>query len=237
MTIELLVANVIVGFAGFVQTTTGIGFAMIAVPMLVLIDLSYAPGPALLAMLFLSVAMVAGSWRDVDRQGFPALFPGLLVGTVVGAQLLGLLSATTFGVAFGLIVLGSLAVGQMGFAPQRTPMANITGGFLSGLMGTISGIHGPPLVVLYQRAEMATARATISFVFVFASILSLVSLHLNGYFGQEEALAGLSLVPGIVIGFGVALSGRRFISDSAARSAMLVIAATSSVILILRSVW
>ena len=42
MTFELLVANVIVGFAGFVQTTTGIGFAMIAVPMLVLIDLSYA---------------------------------------------------------------------------------------------------------------------------------------------------------------------------------------------------
>ena len=66
MTFELLVANVIVGFAGFVQTTTGIGFAMVAVPMLVLIDLSYAPGPALFAMLFLSVAMVAGSWQNVD---------------------------------------------------------------------------------------------------------------------------------------------------------------------------
>jgi hypothetical protein len=236
VTFELLVANVIVSFAGFVQTTTGIGFAMIAVPMLVLIDLSYAPGPALFAMLFLSVAMVAGSWQDVDRQGFSALFPGLFVGTVVGVQLLGLLSATTFGLVFGFIVLASLALGQMGFAPQRTPVANATGGFVSGLMGTISGIHGPPLAVLYQRAEMATARATIAFVFVVASILSLVSLHLSGYFGRDEALAGLALLPGIAVGFGVAISGRRFISDGAARTAMLIIAAVSAVALIVRSV-
>ncbi len=237
MTFELLVANVIVSFAGFVQTTTGIGFAMIAVPMLVLIDLSYAPGPALFAMLFLSVAMVAGSWQDVDRQGFSMLFPGLLIGTVVGAQLLGLLSATAFGLVFGFIVLASLALGQVGFAPQRTPLANATGGFVSGLMGTISGIHGPPLAVLYQRAEMATARATIAFVFVVASILSLISLHLNGHFGQDEALAGLALVPGVTVGFGVAISGRRFISDSAAQNAMLIIAAASAVTLIIRSIW
>jgi hypothetical protein len=236
MTFELLVANVIVGFAGFVQTTTGIGFAMVAVPMLVLIDLSYAPGPALFAMLFLSVAMVAGSWQNVDRQGFSTLFPGLLVGTLVGSQLLGLLSATAFGLVFGFIVLASLALGQMGFAPERTPAANATGGFVSGVMGTISGIHGPPLAVLYQRAEMATARATMAFVFVFASILSLVSLHLNGFFGREEALAGLALVPGIAVGFAVAISGRRFISDGIARKAMLAIAAISAVVLIVRSV-
>jgi uncharacterized membrane protein YfcA len=236
MTFELLVANVIVGFAGFVQTTTGIGFAMVAVPMLVLIDLSYAPGPALFAMLFLSVAMVAGSWQNVDRQGFSTLFPGLLVGTLVGSQLLGLLSATAFGLVFGFIVLASLALGQMGFAPERTPAANATGGFVSGVMGTISGIHGPPLAVLYQRAEMATARATMAFVFVFASILSLVSLHLNGFFGREEALAGLALVPGLAVGFAVAISGRRFISDGIARKAMLAVAAISAVVLIVRSV-
>jgi uncharacterized membrane protein YfcA len=160
----------------------------------------------------------------------------LLVGTLVGSQLLGLLSATAFGLVFGFIVLASLALGQMGFAPERTPAANATGGFVSGMMGTVSGIHGPPLAVLYQRAEMATARATMAFVFVFASMLSLVSLHLNGFFGREEAIAGLALVPGIAVGFAVAISGRRFISDGNARKAMLAIAAISAVILILRSV-
>jgi len=158
------------------------------------------------------------------------------VGTLVGSQLLGLLSATAFGLVFGFIVLGSLALGQMGFAPERTPAANATGGFVSGMMGTVSGIHGPPLAVLYQRAEMATARATMAFVFAFASILSLVSLHLNGFFGRDEALAGLALVPWIAVGFAVAISGRRFIPDGIARRAMLAIAAISAVILIVRSV-
>jgi hypothetical protein len=235
MNLELLIANVIVGFASFVQTATGVGFAMIAVPMLVLIDLSYAPGPSLFAMMFLSVAMVVGSWSDVDRQGFAILFPGLLVGTVVASRLLGLFSESTYGLVFGLIVLTALALGRLGLAPRTTPPATAAGGFLSGLMGTMSGIHGPPLAVLYQRTEAAKARATIAFVFVFAGVLSLISLNSAGFFGRDEALAGLALLPGLTVGFVLASTGRRFISDHVARNAMLVIAATSAIILIGRS--
>lgn len=236
MAFELLVANVIVGFAGFVQTTTGVGFAMVAVPMLVLVDLSYAPGPSLFVMLFLSIAMIAGSWSDVDRQGFATLFPGLFLGTIAGSRLLGMLSASAFGLVFGFIVLAALALGRMGFAPRQSPVVNASGGFVSGLMGTISGIHGPPLAVLYQRADPARARATIAFVFVIASVLSLVSLNSAGYFGRDEALAGLALVPGLVVGFVLASTGRRFISDSVARNAMLWIAAISAITLIGKSV-
>lgn len=236
MTIELLVANVVVAFAGFVQTTTGVGFAMIAVPMLVLVDLSYAPGPALFVMLFLSVAMVVGSWRDVDRGGFATLFPGLVVGTLVGSRLIGVLNESTFGLLFGFIVLGALVLGQIGFAPSRSPAVNAIGGLVSGAMGTISGIHGPPLAVLYQEEEPAIARSTIAVVFVFASVLSLATLHLAGYFGREDALAGLALLPGLAVGFVLASTGRRFISDRAARTAMLGIAAVSAIILIGRSV-
>lgn len=236
MAFELLVANVIVGFAGFVQTTTGVGFAMVAVPMLVLVDLSYAPGPSLFVMLFLSIAMVAGSWSDVDRQGFATLFPGLFLGTIAGSRLLGMLSASAFGLVFGFIVLAALVLGRMGFAPRQSPVVNASGGFVSGLMGTISGIHGPPLAVLYQRADPARARATIAFVFVIASVLSLVSLNSAGYFGRDEALAGLALVPGLVVGFVLASTGRRFISDSVARNAMLWIAAISAITLIGKSV-
>jgi uncharacterized membrane protein YfcA len=234
--IDIIIANIVVGFAAFIQTTTGVGFAMIAVPLLVLIDLSYAPGPALFVMLFLAVAMVAGSWRDVDRQGFWALIPGLLVGTLVGSRLLGMLSSETFGLVFGLIVLAGLALGQIGFAPKRSVPIDASGGFLSGTMGTISGIHGPPLVVLHQRSTPAVARATIAFVFVIASVLSLISLNAAGYFGRDEAIAGLALLPGLTIGFVVASTGRRFISEAVARNAMLAIAAISAVILIARSV-
>ncbi len=236
MTIELLVANAIVAFAGFVQTATGVGFAMIAVPLLVLIDLTYAPGPSLFVMLFLSVVMVAGSWSDVDTRGFTSLLPGLLIGTIVGSRLLGVLSADAFGVVFGLMVLAALAVGLIGYSPRPSPPVNAGGGFTSGLMGTVSGIHGPPLAVLYQRSEPVRARATIAFVFVIASVLSLISLNQAGYFGRDEAQMGITLLPGLVIGFVFASSGRRFIPDHVARNAMITIAAISAIVLIVRSV-
>jgi len=137
---------------------------------------------------------------------------------------------------FGFMVLGALALGRMGLEPRQSPAVNASGGFVSGLMGTISGIHGPPLAVLYQRAEPARARATIAFVFVIASVLSLISLNSAGHFGHDEVLAGLALLPGLAVGYVLANTGRRFISGRVAHNAMLAIAAISAIILIGRSV-
>ena len=232
---ELLLANLIVCFAGFVQASAGIGFAMIAVPLLVLVDLGYAPGPSLFAMLFLSIAMAASGRRDIDRQGLSSLLPGLCVGTVAGALLLGALSPAWFGLVFGAIVLAAIILGQIVAAPPRSRTSYGAGGFAAGLMGTISGIHGPPLAVLYQRADPARARATIALIFVIASVLSLVSLSLEGIFGRAQLLTGLSLLPGLAVGYFLAQRSRAHISDALARGVMLTIAGASAVILIAKS--
>ncbi len=233
---EILLANLIVVVAGFVQASAGIGFAMIAVPLLVLIDPTYAPGPSLFVMLFLSLAMVAKARRHIDKNGLATLLPGLCVGTVAGALLLGALSPSSFGLAFGGIVLTAIVLGQFGFAPRQSRTASGVGGFCAGLMGTLSGIHGPPLAVLYQRAEPARAHATIALIFVIGSVLSLASLYAENLFGKLEFLLGLSLIPGLIAGYVLARLCRGLISDRMARNLMLVIAATSSVVLIAKSV-
>ncbi len=233
---ELVLANLVVCFAGFVQASAGIGYAMIAVPLLVLIDLGYAPGPSLFAMMFLSIAMAAAERRDIDRQGLAALLPGLCLGTVAGALLLGALDPAWFGPLFGGIVLAAIAIGQLAAAPPRSSASFGAGGFVAGLMGTMSGIHGPPLAVLYQRADHARARATIALIFVIASALSLVSLALEGLFGRAQLVAGLSLLPGLALGYLLAQRSRAHISDALARAMMLIIAGASAVILIAKSV-
>lgn len=235
-TAELLLVNLIVCFAAFVQAAAGIGFAMIAVPLLVLIDLAYAPGPSLFAMLFLSVAMAAVDRNHIDRQGLSSLLPGLCLGTIAGALLLGALSPAWFGLVFGSIVLAAIAIGQLVAAPPRSRASYGAGGFVAGLMGTISGIHGPPLAVLYQRADHARARATIALIFVIASLLSLFSLYLEGIFRGPQLMTGLSLLPGLALGYLAAQRSRAHISDSFARNLMLVIAGASAVILIAKSV-
>lgn len=237
MTAELLLANAIVCLAGYVQASVGIGFAMIAVPLLALIDLTYAPGPSLFVMLFLSAAMALTAWRDVDKRGLTALIPGLLAGTIAGTFFLGLLPPSVFGMVFGGLVLAALVIGQIGFVPQQSGLVFGTGGFVAGLMGTIAGIHGAPLTVIYQRTRPATARATIALIFIIGSTLSLLSLHANDLFGKPEMLAGLALLPGLVIGFLLAGVSRDLLSDRAARVMMVTLAGASSLILIGKSLF
>lgn len=229
---EWLLANVIVLVSSFVQASVGIGFAMIAVPLLALIDLAFVPGPSLLAMLALSLTMLFAGWRDIDWQGIGPLMGGLALGTLAGAWSLGQLSERTFSLAFGSIVL--LAVGMSAFVrrPPLTKPIFAVGGLLAGFMGTISGIHGAALAVIYQGARPASARATIALIFVIASIASLTSLYLAGLLNAEQRWIGISLLPGLFAGLILARFGRAFVSATRARQAMLLIAGTSAALLI-----
>jgi uncharacterized membrane protein YfcA len=237
MTVDLLLANAIVCLAGYVQASVGIGFAMIAVPLLALIELAYVPGPSLFVMLFLSLTMALTAWQDVDKRGLTALIPGLLAGTIVGTLFLGLLPPSVFGLVFGSLVLIALIVGQVGFEPVKSNLTFGFGGFVAGLMGTISGIHGAPLTVIYQHAKPITARATIALIFIIGSCLSLLSLHASGLFGRPEMLAGLALLPGLVIGFLLARVSHHLLTDRMARGMMIALAGTSALILIAKSLF
>lgn len=232
---DLVLANVIVAVAAFVQAASGIGFAMVAVPLLALIDLDYVPGASLFAMLGLSLMMVYRGWRDIEGEGLAALLPGLGVGTVIGAFFVGSLPASAMGLIFGCIVLIGLMIGQLGIVIQRSNASSAFSGVIAGLMGTVAGIHGPALVVIHQNTAPKNARATIAMIFIIASILSLFSLHLSGLFGQLDILVGLTLWPGVLVGYALALSFGHHISDKLARSTMLSLAALSALLLIATS--
>jgi uncharacterized membrane protein YfcA len=228
----LLLANAVVLLACVVQASVGLGFAMIAVPMLVLIDSNYAPGPSLFVMMFLSAAMVTEGRKDIDFHGFRALLPGLLAGTVAGAIAARAISPALFEVVFGSLVLTALVVGRTHYSPPTSPVVLGAGGFAAGLMGTVSGMHGPPLAIVYRHSEPAQARATIALVLVIAGLQSLVSLHFVGRFGVYEVLAGLWLLPGLIVGYGLSILARNRIPEGVARTLMILIAATSGMILL-----
>ncbi len=230
---EFVLATVIVAVAAFVQAAAGIGFAMVAVPMLALINLGYVPGASLFAMLALCLMMVCRGWRDIDGEGLSALLPGLGVGTLVGALFLGSLPASGMGLIFGSAVLIGLLIGQMGFVLRRSITSSALSGMIAGFMGTMAGIHGPALVVVYQKMAPRNARATIALIFIIASTLSLSSLYFTGLFGQRELLMGLTLWPGVLIGYVLAISCGHRISDIVAHRTMLGLAALSALLLIM----
>ena len=126
--IALLVA--VVTAAGCVQASIGFGMALIAAPILVMIDPRLVPGP-LIASAFVLVLLVA--IRDRSHVDFGTVrfsMAGNAVGAFTGAAVIALLEPRSYAILFGLLVLLGVALSAMGL-PKLSLNPLSSGGALS----------------------------------------------------------------------------------------------------------
>jgi hypothetical protein len=232
---EFVAANLVIFVASALQAATGVGFAMVAVPLLALISLAWVPAPMLICNIFLSLAMIRRGRRALARAEAPPLALGLILGTLAGAGILALVDSRALGALIGGIivaaVLASLLAPPLGLTSGRL----VAGATLGGATGVIAAMHGPPLILLYQREPPEKVRATMAGVFLFGCALALGSLWLAGLLGREDLWRGLALVPGVAGGYvaGRALGGR--LSPRRVRHAMLAVSGAAGLALLARS--
>ncbi len=208
---------------------------MVAAPLLALISLELVPGPMLLINFVLSLLMLSSDRSLIDRDELSVLLPMVGAGTILAAIILASLPATLFGILFALIILAAVIVSVFSKPITLSSKTLATGGVLAGLMGTISGVSGPPMAVLYQHEELQKTRSTLAVVFSFSYMASLIALSFAGKFNIDLALEGLKLFPGLLLGYLVATKHRALVSQSVGRRLTLSIAAISSIILLLDS--
>lgn len=235
MTAELILLNLAIALAGVVQASAGLGFAMVANPLLALINIAYLPGPMLFANLFLSSAILWREGPSLDRREMPPLFLGLLIGTIIGALVLTQIAAERLGLVFGLIIVAAVLASLVSPVLPLTRRNILFGATAGGVTGIVAAMHAPPLVMLYQREAPAKIRATFATLFVVGCIMAIIGLWLSGRFGMAEVWMGASLLPGIVVGF---VAGRFIavrVTRNAARAAMLAISGIGGIALIVKS--
>lgn len=147
---QLLLLALSVALGGATQRVTGLGFALVASPLLVLVAGGFQG--VLLAntlSLLTNLAVLAMTWRDVEvrralKLGLPALGAAPF-----GAWAAGALPEPVLMVVIGSLVLVALAVvtraGELAFL-RGTPGA-VGAGMASGLMNASAGVAGPALMV------------------------------------------------------------------------------------------
>lgn len=234
-TSSLVAANIAVMLGAILQASTGLGAGLIIVPLLALVSLVFVPGPLVLASMALSGLMAYQGRREIDARGLPLLMGFLFVGIVLGALSIAAIPVHRAGVAFGVLVLIAVAVSAAMPRLARTFPVVASAGMMSGFMGAISGIGAPILALLYQHEPPRVLRATLGFIFFLSSIAILICLHFAGRFGWEEAVLGLWLVPGYIVGFLAAPPIARAMDRSNSRFAVLIISSLSAIVLIARS--
>ena len=235
MIVELIAANLVIFLAATLQATTGVGFAMVSVPLLALIDLAWVPAPMLICNLGLSLTIMRRSRAALVPAEGPPLVAGLILGTGAGTGLLTLYPREGLGALIGGIIVAAVLASLFVPALRLTRARLFSGATLGGASGVIAAMHGPPLILLYQREAPEKVRATMAGVFLFGCVLALASLWAAGLLGLEDLWRGLVLLPGVGVGFlaGRALAGR--LPAPAVRWAMLAVSGLAGAALLLRS--
>ena len=229
-----VIVTFIVAAAAALQAGTGMGMALLAAPLLLLVNPLLVPGPMLCATMVLSIAVV---WRDraaIDLKLLAVALLGLIAGCAIGAFALAVLAGVNLAQVFAVLILGIVMLSALGLSVRATTPALLIGGAASGILGTMFGVHGPPIAIVLQHEPPDRLRATLCAFFSVGCAISLVALATIGAFGIGQIGLGLALMPGVAIGFGFAPIVSRMLNRRRARIAVLTISALSGLALLLR---
>lgn len=202
------------GFAAFVQSLGGFGFALLAVPLAaVAIDLTTAVVAISIASIFNVVMLTLRTWRDIDRAVAVRFNVAALFGMPFGLVVLATVDQQRLKVLLGVfIIVATLALMRGAGAVTARTWIDYVAGWISGVLAASTGTNGPPLVIAAQMRRLPphVFRATLTFTFVISGPLSLVFFAFGGYFSWTAGWLALGAVPMIIGGqrLGLAMQSR-----------------------------
>jgi uncharacterized membrane protein YfcA len=232
---DVAIAFVLSTVGAAIQGNVGIGFAVLAAPMLLVINPAFVPGPVVLAAMLLVILMAVRERRDVIGRDVRLAIAGRLVGTLPGAYAISMLPRSAYELLFAVLVMLGSVLSALGWhvAPTRR---NVTiASVISGFMSVVSSVGGPPMALVYQNEEGPRIRSTISAIFTIGGFITLGGLWWARRFGAVEVLLGMLLMPGVVIGFSISRYTTAWFDRKRIKPAVLAISSLSALVVMLRA--
>lgn len=228
LTLCLTVLAVIVG--ALLQRTTGIGFALVSGPALVLI-LNPFDGIVLVNVLSVLVCtlILGTTWREIDWRATGGLLLGVAVFVPLGALVARVLAPELLFILVGALttVAVAMVLANRPLQVLTTRSGGILAGAVSGFSTVTAGIGGPALAVYAASTRMPI----VSFVST-AQIVGLVtagfSLVAKGSYQLPWPLL-LATAGAVVLGFALSWLLRDQIGPGLARRLALILALAGGV--------
>lgn len=211
--------------------------ALLAAPLLAIIDHSLVPGPLMICGFAVSFLTVVSTWRSIDFARMPAVLPSLFVGSWIAARLLFTLPPDVLSLALGAIVLAAVALSVFAKPVQPTRTNVAIAGLAAGFLSTAASIPGPPLAMVYQESSPERMRATLSAIFTCTGLVSLWNLRDVGKFGTAELELALWLAPAALAGFALAHLTAGKLPKALMRAGVMVLSASAGATLVVQGLW
>lgn len=234
--VELLIALAVTAASAAVQGTIGVGFGVLSVPILSLINPALAPVPQLLLAIPLAVSM---TWRErshVDARGVTWLLAGRIPGALAGLWVLSLAAQRSIDIAIALSVIVAVLILGTGFTVRRTPVAEFGTGVIAGVMGMVAAVGGPPAALLFKDGEGPTVRASLALFFSGGLIVTVAFRAFAGRITGDDLMLTVLLLPALIAGYLLSSRLRSWADAGSIRPGILAVSLVAAAGLLLRSV-
>ncbi|NOX89995.1 MAG: sulfite exporter TauE/SafE family protein [Calditrichaeota bacterium] len=226
-----------ISFIGSIlQGSVGFGLGLFAVPLLVIIDHKFVPGPLLLAAVVLTILMYLRDRSEVKLKEFTWAALGRVIGTLSGAYFLTIFPIRHLKLLFAVLVIIAVLISVAGIKLTLNWKNLLGAGIVSGFMATVAAIGGAPMALVYQYQKGPKLRGTLAAIFILGTIIALISLTTIGRFTVADIYRALILIPGVVAGFFLSRRTALFLDRGYLRPVILIITTGAALALIVEQV-
>ncbi|SDO38432.1 Uncharacterized membrane protein YfcA [Paenibacillus sp. yr247] len=196
----------IIVLAALIQACTGFGFAIIAIPLLILLyPAHYTITLSVLLSFISSLSTLPRVRKDIDIVLLKPLITGSLLGLPLGGILYYIADVMWLKLIVGISIIAAAVFMMLRIS---IPLGNGKRiGFLSGFLTSSVGMPGPPIVLylISKRVDKNIFRGTSMAFYCLVYLVSLILQLASGRF-ETDLLQDLLLIPAIFIGQAIGIT-------------------------------
>ncbi|MDI3326272.1 sulfite exporter TauE/SafE family protein [Pontibacterium granulatum] len=232
----LSIALLSVTLGAALQSLTGIGMAVIAAPVLILIEPAFLPAPILSLGCSLCILNTVRNRQNLKAGNIRLALYGRFPGVLAGIPLLVLLPQPILMIGFAVLIIFSVALSYHTAQLHQTPRNLIVAGFFSGLMGTTTSVGGPAIALVYQNSSPQQARAELGFYFLVGTLMSLSMLGVAGQISAQQVSLTLQMLPAVLVGFLGSIWLDRYFKANYLKPVIALLSLSSSALILWRAI-
>ena len=232
----LALASLVVFLGALTQSLIGFGLAVVASPLLYIVDPDLVPGPVIAMGFTIALLTLFRERGHLEFNGLQYALLGRVPGGFIGASLLLFAPQPILGLSIAAIVAVAVILSLYKFSLPVNKKTLFGAGVVSGIFGNIAAIGGPPMAILLAGKDASQFRAALSAFFIFSSTIAMVILAITGLLELKHLWLSLLLLPSVLLGYLVAgrLVGR--VDKEKTKMATLILCSISALVLTVKSV-
>ncbi len=241
MELDFIVLMIAVFGASALQSATGIGFGVIAGPiLLILLNDGAAIQISIVLNLLIASILTPALWKQSDKALLKNLVMGLMIGSPVGLLIFLNIDVVLLKLGAGIAVLLTLYMVMRNVRSQaaaRTPeparIQQVTIGAIAGIMGVCLAMPGPvPAAWMASKGyRKESIRATILAMFVVSYTVALVLQAGLAGVGPEVSGFSMMLAPATVLGIVIGQYFSRRITERTYRWILVAVLTSTAMLL------